>query len=319
MRAALDSLIDEIECSQCDGSRLRDDSSAVRFQDRTIGEYCRLPLGRLIEIVEGWKLTANEKKVAGELVREISNRLRFLIEVGLEYLTIGRSAPTLSGGESQRIRLASQVGSGLCGVLYVLDEPTIGLHPRDNRRLIAALHRLRDLGNTLLVVEHDREVVESADQLLDFGPAAGRLGGEVVARGTPSEVGKSRASVTGPYLSGKKAIPVPTNRRISDVKSEKNDVGKKRKPSKKNPTSSISHSTSHIPKLIVRGARHNNLKNIDVEIPLGTLTAVTGVSGSGKSSLVEDVLYNQLAKTLHRAGTNPGGHDRSWVSSRSTK
>ena len=176
LRSQLDHLVDEIECSQCGGSRLRDDSSAVRFQGRTIGEYCRMPLGRLLPEIESWKLSAREQKVAGELVREISNRLTFLLEVGLEYLTIGRSAPTLSGGESQRIRLASQVGSGLCGVLYVLDEPTIGLHPRDNARLISALHKLRDLGNTLLVVEHDRDVVESADQILDFGPAAGRLG-----------------------------------------------------------------------------------------------------------------------------------------------
>jgi excinuclease ABC subunit A len=310
LRAALDHLVDEIECSQCGGSRLRDDSSAVRFQERTIGEFCRLPLGRLVDEVSGWKLTASEKKVAGELTREIGSRLRFLNEVGLEYLTIGRSAPTLSGGESQRIRLASQVGSGLCGVLYVLDEPTIGLHPRDNTRLIGALHRLRDLGNTLLVVEHDREVVESADQLLDFGPAAGRLGGEVVARGKPVEVAKQKGSVTGPYLSGKKAIIVPTNRRISNVKSEKENVKKKTKSAAKDPTLSISHSTFNIPRLLIRGARHNNLKNIDVEIPLGTLVAVTGVSGSGKSSLVEDVLYNSLAKTLHRASTTPGGHDR---------
>jgi excinuclease ABC subunit A len=307
LRAALDHLVDEIECSQCGGSRLRDTPSAVRFQGRTIGEYCRLPLGRLIDEVQSWDLTASEKKVAGELVREISNRLKFLNEVGLEYLTIGRSAPTLSGGESQRIRLASQVGSGLCGVLYVLDEPTIGLHPRDNTRLINALHRLRDLGNTLLVVEHDREVVESADGLLDFGPAAGRLGGEVVARGTPQQVAKQRGSVTGPYLSGKKAIPVPTNRRIADLGLGSADSkGTKRTKSK----SEIRNPQSEFPSLIVRGARHNNLKNITVEIPLGTLTAVTGVSGSGKSSLVEDVLYNQLAKTLHRASTNPGACDR---------
>ncbi len=302
LRAQLDHLVDEIECSQCGGSRLRDDTSAVKFQGRTIGEYCRLPLGRLLPELEAWKLTASQQKVAGELVREISNRLTFLLEVGLEYLTIGRSAPTLSGGESQRIRLASQVGSGLCGVLYVLDEPTIGLHPRDNARLISALHKLRDLGNTLLVVEHDRDVVESADQLLDFGPAAGRLGGEIVARGTPTEVARRRGSVTGPYLSGKKAIPVPMNRRVAQDP----------KPTKKKTAevASAVRSSSSSTTLRIQGARHNNLKNIDVEIPLGTLTAVTGVSGSGKSSLVEDVLYNQLARTLHRAGTNPGAHDR---------
>ncbi|WP_425396289.1 excinuclease ABC subunit UvrA [Aeoliella sp.] len=285
LRTALEHLVGEIECSECCGSRLRDDASAVQFRKQTIEEICRTPLGELVDQVKKWKLTAREKKVAGELIKEITNRLTFLVDVGLDYLTLGRSAPTLSGGESQRIRLASQVGSGLVGVLYVLDEPTIGLHPRDNTRLIAALHKLRDLGNTLLVVEHDREVVESADALLDFGPAAGRLGGEIVARGTPAQVAKRRASVTGPYLSGKKNLPVPSNRRIG-------------KDDKK--------LTSF---LRVAGARHNNLKNITVDIPLGTLTAVTGVSGSGKSSLVEDVLYNTLARSLHRASTVPGAHD----------
>ncbi|MCA9230465.1 MAG: excinuclease ABC subunit A, partial [Planctomycetales bacterium] len=308
LRARLEHLVDEIECSECGGSRLRDDASAVRFAGRTIDQYCRLPLGELLTIVNEWKLGDAEQKVAGELMREISNRLTFLVDVGLEYLTVGRSAPTLSGGESQRIRLASQVGSGLCGVLYVLDEPTIGLHPRDNARLISALHRLRDLGNTLLVVEHDREVVESADQLLDFGPAAGRLGGEIVARGTPAQVAKRRGSVTGPYLAGKKAIPVPKNRRTDSAGGLIDGV--KKEESKRKKTSTIKHPLSNISMLRVVGARHHNLKNIDVEFPLGTLTAVTGVSGSGKSSLVEDVLYNQLARMLHRASTNPGGHER---------
>ncbi|HMC11906.1 MAG TPA: excinuclease ABC subunit A, partial [Pirellulaceae bacterium] len=220
-----------------------------------------------------------EKKVAGELIREIENRLTFLVDVGLEYLTLGRAAPTLSGGEAQRIRLASQVGSGLCGVLYVLDEPTIGLHPRDNNRLIIALKKLRDLGNTLLIVEHDREVIASSDGLFDFGPGSGRLGGQILASGTPEKVSKTRGSVTGPYLNGKKAIGVPKVRR------------------------------SPIGFIEVVGARHNNLKNINVKIPLGVLTAFTGVSGSGKSSLVEDILYNQLAKTLHRASTVPGAHE----------
>jgi excinuclease ABC subunit A len=317
LRGRLEHLVDEIECSQCAGSRLRDDAAASRFQDRTIDEYNRQPLSELLATVDNWKLPAAEKKIAGELIREIKNRLTFLVDVGLEYLTIGRSAPTLSGGESQRIRLASQVGSGLCGVLYVLDEPTIGLHPRDNTRLLGALHKLRDLGNTLLVVEHDREVIAGADGLLDFGPAAGRLGGEIVARGTPDAVSKKRGSVTGPYLSGKKAIAVPTNRRMCDVRSEIDDVrtakprGNTKAAAKKSTslTSSIKHQTFHIPKLRIAGARHNNLKNITVEFPLGTLTAVTGVSGSGKSSLVEDVLYNQLARQLHRASTVPGAHD----------
>jgi len=305
LRSKLEHLVDEIECSECGGSRLRDDASAVRFEGRTVDEYCRTPLGELLSIVKAWKLPAVKKKVAGELVREIINRLTFLVDVGLEYLTVGRSAPSLSGGESQRIRLASQVGSGLCGVLYVLDEPTIGLHPRDNTRLIGALHKLRDLGNTLLVVEHDHDVIESADQLLDFGPAAGRLGGEIVAQGTPSGVSKKRKSVTGPYLSGKKAIAVPTTRRMQNA-----EIGRRSKKSLKSKNSAIRNLHSEFPTLRVVGARHHNLKNISVDIPLGTLTAVTGVSGSGKSSLVQDVLYNQLARMLHRASTNPGAHDR---------
>ncbi|MCC6493187.1 MAG: excinuclease ABC subunit UvrA [Pirellulales bacterium] len=309
LRGRLEHLVDEIECSQCGGSRLRDDSAAVRFQGRTIDQYCRLPLGELLAVVDQWKLPAPLKKIAGELIREIRNRLTFLVEVGLEYLTLGRSAPTLSGGESQRIRLASQVRSGLCGVLYVLDEPTIGLHPRDNARLVAALHKLRDLGNTLLVVEHDRDVIAGADELLDFGPAAGRLGGEIVARGAPEAVARRRGSVTGPYLSGKKAIPVPTNRRVAGCGFASKAEGGKRKAGKKSAESALRSPLSAFQALRILGARHNNLKNISVAIPLGTLAAVTGVSGSGKSSLVEDVLYNQLARQLHRAKTVPGAHD----------
>ncbi len=171
-------------------------------------------MGKLLAEFQAWKPDATERKIAGEVLREIRNRVQFLVDVGLDYLTLARPAPTLSGGEMQRIRLAAQVGSGLCGVLYVLDEPTIGLHPRDNRRLLDALRKLRDLGNTLLLVEHDREVVAAADQLLDFGPGAGRFGGQIVAQGTPAQVRTRRGSVTGPYLSGKKAIPVPTNRRM---------------------------------------------------------------------------------------------------------
>jgi excinuclease ABC subunit A len=296
LRGLLEQFVGEIDCSQCGGSRLRDDAAAVRFRERTLDHICRTPLGDLIGQIKKWKLAANEKKVAGELVREVENRITFLVDVGLNYLTLGRAAPTLSGGEAQRIRLASQVGSGLCGVLYVLDEPTIGLHPRDNARLVAALHKLRDLGNTLLIVEHDRDVIAGADGLFDFGPGAGRLGGQIVASGSPSDVGKKRGSVTGPYLSGKKNIPIPKTRRIG-TESKKEEVKSKKA---NGPTSSF---------LEIRGARHHNLKNIDVQIPLGALVAVTGVSGSGKSSLIEDILYNQLAKTLHRASTVPGAHD----------
>ncbi len=309
LRGRLEHLVDQIECSQCGGSRLRDDSSVMRFEGQTMHQLCQLPLNRLLQQVNRWKLTAPGRKVAGELIKEIRNRLTFLIDVGLEYLTIGRSAPTLSGGESQRIRLASQVGSGLCGVLYVLDEPTIGLHPRDNRRLITALHKLRDLGNTLLVVEHDRDVVASADGLLDFGPAAGRLGGDIVAKGTPEQLAHRRGSVTGPYLSGKKAIGVPKNRREARV--ARREL-KKKKTGKTTGNSRLADDISQQGnfQLSIFGARHNNLKNIDVHFPLGTLIAVTGVSGSGKSSLVNEVLYNQLAHTLHRAHTVPGTHDR---------
>jgi len=282
LRARLEHLVDEVECSACSGSRLRDDAAAMRLWDRTIGDLCALPLTQLRDVMKDWQPDASQKKIAGELLREIGNRVEFLIEVGLEYLTLARPAPTLSGGESQRIRLASQVGSGLCGVLYVLDEPTIGLHPRDNRRLLSALERLRDLGNTLLLVEHDREVIAAADQLLDFGPAAGNHGGQIVARGTPAAVTKAKGSVTGPYLSGRKAIPVPTNRRPLP---------------------------QHGPWLTIVGARQNNLRDVTCRIPLGALTAVTGVSGSGKSSLIDDVLYNALARRLHRAATVVGAHD----------
>ena len=304
-RGRLEHLVDEVECSVCGGSRLRDDSAAVQLHGRTIDEICRLPLGAVLAEFQNWELTSTERKIAGEVVREIRNRVQFLVDVGLEYLTLARPAPSLSGGEMQRIRLAAQVGSGLCGVLYVLDEPTIGLHPRDNRRLLGAMERLRDLGNTLLVVEHDREVIAGADQLLDFGPAAGRMGGEIVARGTPEQVSARKGSVTGPYLCGKKAIPVPTNRRMERAGGGKPAANGKKK--------TLRPSAAPLPPgggwLEVRGARHNNLKNVDVAIPLGAFTVICGVSGSGKSSLIEDVLYNALARTLHRAKAFPGAHD----------
>ena len=214
LRFKLAHLVDEVECSACSGSRLREDAAAVRYRDLTIDELCRTPLGQLQQIVGSWRLSARQRQLAGELLREIRSRLRFLNDVGLDYLSLARPAASLSGGEAQRIRLASQLGSGLCGVLYVLDEPTVGLHPRDNQRLLRALASLRDLGNTLIVVEHDREVMTHSDAIVDFGPGAGKLGGQIVAQGTPQQLVKRRGSVTGPYLSGKKAIAIPSNRRI---------------------------------------------------------------------------------------------------------
>ncbi|MCA9124369.1 MAG: excinuclease ABC subunit UvrA [Planctomycetaceae bacterium] len=298
-RKQLEQFVDEVDCSTCSGSRLRDDASAVRFHGHTIDDYCRMPLGQLQQVISSWKLTERDRKIAGELIREIIGRVAFLNDVGLEYLSIGRGAATLSNGEAQRIRLASQLGSGLCGVLYVLDEPTIGLHPRDNTRLLAALHRLRDLGNTLLVVEHDKEVIDGSDYICDFGPMAGKGGGQIVAEGTVERIMKRRASVTGPYLSGKKAIPVPKERR-----------GESRKSSAETrvPTTTAVALDPRFLSLDIIGARHHNLQDVDVQIPLGTLTAITGPSGSGKSSLIEDVLYSALARSLHRASTIPGAH-----------
>jgi excinuclease ABC subunit A len=284
-RQRLEHLVDEVPCSTCGGSRLRDDAAAFRFQNRTLGQLGALPLADVLNLFKELKLPKAQQKVAGDLLREISNRLQFLVDVGLDYLSLSRPAPTLSGGESQRIRLASQIGSGLTGVLYVLDEPTIGLHPRDNRRLLQALNHLRDLGNTLLLVEHDREVINAADYLLDFGPGAGDRGGEITARGTPKQVMRTKNSLTGQYLSGKKALAVPSNRRLPELLPD-----------------------SH-PSLVVKGARHNNLKNLDVRFPLGAFIAVSGVSGSGKSSLVNEVLYNTLARKLHRAKTTGAAHD----------
>lgn len=291
-RQKLDHLVSEISCSTCRGSRLRDDAAAVRFLNRTLGALGVVPLGETLHLFKGLKLTKAQQQTAGELLREIVNRLQFLVDVGLDYLTLSRAAPTLSGGESQRIRLASQIGSGLTGVLYVLDEPTIGLHPRDNRRLLQALQNLRDLGNTLILVEHDREVIGAADYLLDFGPGAGDRGGEITAQGTPKQVMKAKASLTGQYLSGKMAIPVPTNRRSAACG-----------------VAVVSASATPQAALVIKGARQHNLKNIDVAFPLGTFIAVTGVSGSGKSSLVHEILYNTLARKLHRARTPGAAHD----------
>ncbi len=282
-RFKLQGMVDDVPCATCMGARLRDDAAAVTFRGFTLDQINNWSLGRALEFVETLDLNEDEQHIAGDLVREIRERLRFLVDVGLNYLSLARGTPTLSGGESQRIRLASQIGSGLTGVLYVLDEPTIGLHPRDNARLLGALKRLRDLGNTLVLVEHDREVIESADHLVDFGPGAGDLGGEITAAAAPSKVKQNAESLTGRYLAGKAAIPIPTNRRKVDLKKG--------------------------PALVVRSARHHNLQDIDVAFPLGVVTVVTGVSGSGKSSLVEDILWKAAAKKLHRAQATPGAHD----------
>ncbi|TWT82124.1 UvrABC system protein A [Planctomycetes bacterium CA13] len=288
LRGKLEQFVDEIDCSACDGSRLHEDAAAVRFRDRTMADLVHMPLGKLADHVDSWKLDKREQKIAGELVREITSRVRFLLDVGLDYLTLHRGAATLSGGEAQRIRLAAQLGSGLCGVLYVLDEPTIGLHPRDNHRLIGALHRLRDLGNTLLVVEHDHDVIASSDYLCDFGPRAGRYGGRVVARGEPKSVEPFDQSVTAAYIQGKKSLAIPSARRPAF--SPKGDP--------------------YVNLLSIKGARENNLRGIDFDLPLGVLTAITGPSGSGKSSLIEGVIYPALARRLHRARVRPGRYER---------
>jgi excinuclease ABC subunit A len=306
-RQKLDHLVSEVPCSTCGGSRLRDDAAAVRFADRTLGQLCNLPLGQSLSLFKDLKLAKAQRQVAGEVLREITNRLQFLVDVGLDYLTLSRPTPTLSGGESQRIRLASQIGSGLTGVLYVLDEPTIGLHPRDNRRLLQALTHLRDLGNMLVLVEHDREVIAAADHLLDFGPGAGDRGGEITAQGTLKQLLRAKASLTGQYLSGRRAITVPTNRRMETVSGGM--VSGEWSTTHHSPLT-----THHLPLtthswLTVKGARHNNLKNIDVGFPLGAFITVTGVSGSGKSSLVHEILYNTLARKLHRAKTTGAAHD----------
>ena len=307
LRMKLNAFVGDVECGSCGGSRLREDAAAVRFRDHVIDGLCRMPLGKLRDEISSWKLNQREQKIAGELLREVQNRVQFLNDVGLDYLTLARTAASLSNGEAQRIRLASQLGSGLCGVLYVLDEPTIGLHPRDNTRLVGALKGLRDLGNTLIVVEHDREVIESSDEVFDFGPKAGHAGGEIVCTGTPEKVASTKKSVTGPYLSGRKAIPIPSNRRPT-LNIENGSPTTKGKSTKKKPTKKKKPAPVEANTINIVGAQHNNLKNIDVRIPLGALSVITGPSGCGKSSLINDVLYNSLARRLHRASTSPGAH-----------
>jgi excinuclease ABC subunit A len=279
VRAAIEEMVSPTVCSECSGRRLRSDSLSVQVGGRGIAEYTSLPIDDAVEAFEQVKLSAREEQLAGSILREIVSRLRFLRTVGLGYITLDRSSATLSGGEGQRIRLATQIGSQLRGVLYVLDEPSIGLHPRDNQKLLETLCALRDLGNTVLVVEHDEETIRRADFVVDLGPGAGAHGGELVASGTPDEVSCNPQSVTGLYICGTQQIGVPSARRAPNGKA-----------------------------ITVRGARANNLKDIDVSFPLGLLTVVTGVSGSGKSTLVDDILYRALAGHLYGSLTEPGPH-----------
>lgn len=324
-RRSLQEHVGEVPCSACTGSRLRNDAAAVRLNGMTIGQLCESPLDEALEFLQSLKLKAAEKKIAGDLLTEATSRLSFLVEVGLTYITLSRPLPTLSGGECQRIRLAGQIGRALTGVLYVLDEPTIGLHPRDNDRLLNSLKKLRDLGNTLILVEHDREVLNAADQLYDFGPGAGRFGGTVVGKGTPKQLPKSKTSLTGDFLSGKKNIAIPTERRIqrlSAVEKKALVAAKPKSGTKSKKPSGVTRFDGAdnplenewtIPPgggwLQLKGARLHNLRNVDLRIPLGTMTVVTGVSGSGKSSLIENTLARSVANKLHRSTDSPGPYD----------
>jgi excinuclease ABC subunit A len=299
VRVGLEEFMIEQPCQTCGGKRLKAESLAVLVHGRGIGDVVDLPVERAIEFFEsiplrgsraGGSLTAGsngsappvDADIAGPILKEVVDRLSFLRDVGLEYLTLGRGATSLSGGETQRIRLATQIGSRLVGVLYILDEPSIGLHQRDNERLLATLRGLRDLGNTVIVVEHDAETIEAADHVIDLGPRAGRFGGEVIAEGTVREVREHAESLTGRYLRGELRVPGPGGRREAEAKH----------------------------RLRVVGARANNLQNLTVDIPLGVFTAITGVSGSGKSTLVTDILYQSLARHFYRAKVVPGAHTR---------
>ena len=276
------SYMTELTCTTCHGYRLNDQALSVKVGEKNIAEFSILSIGDTLDYVKSLVLSANNEIIAKPILKEIKDRLTFLKNVGLDYLTLSRSSGTLSGGESQRIRLATQIGSNLSGVLYILDEPSIGLHQSDNDRLIESLQKMRDLGNTLIVVEHDEDTMMAADWLIDVGPGAGDLGGEIIASGTPKQVMKNKKSLTGQYLSGKRAIPVPEKRRAIDKKK--------------------------MVKII--GASENNLQNLDVEFPMGVMTAVTGVSGSGKSTLVNSILKKSLAQKLNHNSEKPGKHKK---------
>ncbi|MEW6691170.1 MAG: excinuclease ABC subunit UvrA, partial [Pseudomonadota bacterium] len=277
VREELAKFLSSQPCESCEGSRLKREARHVFVEGKALHELTRLPVEAALEFFRGLRLTGSRGEIAAKIVKEVSNRLGFLVNVGLDYLTLARSAETLSGGEAQRIRLASQIGAGLVGVMYVLDEPSIGLHQRDNARLLDTLRRLRDLGNSVIVVEHDEEAIRAADFVLDIGPGAGVHGGEVVAQGTPTEILKHPASITGAYLRGERKITVPAQRTPND-------------PARQ---------------LVIRGAAGNNLKDVDVSIPVGLLTCVTGVSGSGKSTLINDTLYASVAKHLYGSALEP--------------
>ena len=269
----------EVPCPDCGGTRLKPLSLGVTIDGYAISDVSNMSIGEAAKVLEGLNLFRRDRMIAERVVKEINARMGFLLDVGLDYLTLGRSAATLAGGEAQRIRLASQIGSGLVGVLYVLDEPSIGLHQRDNRRLIDTLMRFRELGDTVLVVEHDEDTIRVADHVVDIGPGAGEHGGDIVYSGPFKGLLRSKASLTGQYLSGRRSIPVPQVRRAPGL--------------------------DH---LRIRGAREHNLKNIDVEIPLGCFVCVTGVSGSGKSTVVNDILYRSLMQRIYKSKTPPGLH-----------
>lgn len=287
MRDELSKYQSSTTCDACSGHRLKAEALAIKIDGKHISEITELSVRRSLDWFQNLtdKLTNKENEIASRVLKEISERLGFLNNVGLEYLNLSRKSGTLSGGESQRIRLASQIGSGLTGVLYVLDEPSIGLHQRDNSRLLKTLSNLRDMGNSVLVVEHDEEAILSADHVIDMGPGAGIHGGEVVAQGTPKQIMSNKNSLTGKYLSGKLSIPIPTERRKGHF------AGNKRK------------------EIVISGACSNNLKNITAKFPLGVMTCITGVSGSGKSTLTIDTLYKAVARAVNRSRVIPGKHD----------